>query len=150
MGATLAGPSHHLRVADEHIIPAYEALAQATAGLREMASSFCDGPDTAALLRLREGFHAAMDAWQSSQHIRFGPVEFLMRNHRYELWPDKRGAVGKHLRRLLAAQDWAALEPERFAAGSVAVRGLRAPSGHVLLGREWQHGRGEPPYRKPR
>jgi len=125
-GARGAEPPNYPRIADEHIIPAYEVLAQATAGLNEQATAFCTRPDAAALRSLREHFHDAMDAWQSIQHIRFGPVEFLMRNYRYELWPDKRGTVGKHLRRLLAAQDPAALDPERFAAGSVAVQGFSA------------------------
>jgi hypothetical protein len=42
------------------------------------------------------------------------------------MWPDKRGSVGKHLRRLLASGDYARLEPERFASGSVAVQGFSA------------------------
>jgi len=125
-GSRGAEPQHYLRIADEHIIPGYEVLAQATAGLNEQAAVFCTRPDAPALQSLREHFHDAMDAWQSIQDIRFGPVEFLMRNYRYELWPDKRGTVGKHLRRLLAARDPAALEPERFAVGSVAEQGFSA------------------------
>jgi len=116
----------NLRVADRHIIPAYTALAESIGELDRSAAAFCENPDAEGLAKLREGFHLSMDAWRAIQHIRFGPVEFLLRYNRFELWPDKRGSVTKHLARLLASADPAALEPERFAAGSVAVQGFGA------------------------
>ncbi len=119
-------PQHILRVADEHILPAFQARAQTTAALSKQATVFCEQPDAAALQGLHERFHGAMDAWQSIQHIRFGPVGTLMRSYRYQFWPDKRGTVGKHLRRLLAAEDENALKPERFASASVAIQGFSA------------------------
>ena len=126
IGAQAEEPGTSLTVADHHIIPRYERLAESTGGLSDQAEAFCTGLDADALERLRSGFHEAMDDWQGIQHIRFGPVEFLFRYSRYELWPDKRGSVGKHLERLLAAADSEALEPGPFAEGSVAVQGFSA------------------------
>jgi predicted lipoprotein len=117
---------YNLRTADEHIIPGYQALARSTSDLDRRAATFCEAPTGGGLAALRESFHQAMDAWQSIQHIRFGPVELLLRSYRYQMWPDKRGTVAKHLRRLLASKNRSDLEAGRFAKGSVAVQGLSA------------------------
>lgn len=124
--AQIDAAAANLQVADKHVIPAYSLLAKAAAELEHKAQVFCAQPDEASLDELREGFHQAMDAWQGIQHIRFGPVEFLLRYNRYELWPDKRGSVTKHLARLLADRDSVVLDPERFASASVAVQGFSA------------------------
>ncbi|MEE4379876.1 MAG: imelysin family protein [Candidatus Competibacteraceae bacterium] len=115
-----------LRTADHYIIPAYQLLAESTGQLQDQAQAFCETPSDQTLQSLRAAFNDAMDDWQSIQHIRFGPVEFLLRGPRFQLWPDKRGSVGKHLARLLESADPAALEPRRFARGSVAVQGFSA------------------------
>jgi hypothetical protein len=114
------------QTADRLIIPAYRQLETASVLLRDRTESFCKAPDETALEGLKSAFGRTMEAWQSVQHIRFGPVEYLMRGPRFQLWPDKRGSVSKHLSRLLASADRSALEPERFAQGSVAVQGLGA------------------------
>jgi len=134
-----------LAVADNHLIPRYQRLAASTGELGARAEAFCAAVDAEGLEGLRDGFHQAMDAWQGIQHIRFGPVEFLFRYSRYELWPDKRGSVGKHLARLLDAADPAALAPGRFAQASVAVQGFSALE-HLLFGDDAEPGAfaGEP------
>jgi predicted lipoprotein len=118
--------AYNLRTADEHIIPGYRELARTTSAFDQQAATFCETPTHKNLEAVRESFHTTMDAWQSIQHIRFGPVELLLRSYRYQMWPDKRGTVAKHLRRVLASSDPVDLEPERFAKGSVAVQGLSA------------------------
>jgi predicted lipoprotein len=115
-----------LQIADQHIIPAYDKLAVSTALLQDKAKAFCAAPAAEALEAMRTAFHQAMDDWQAIQHIRFGPVEYLLRGPRFQLWPDTRGAVGKHLAQLLASTDPSALESLRFARGSVAVQGFSA------------------------
>lgn len=118
--------AHNLRVVKQHIIPAYEQLAVVAAAMNKQAESFCKNPDAQGLQQLREAFHQSMDAWQSIQHIRFGPIEFVLRMNRLQLWPDKRGSVSKHLRKLLAGKDTSALKAERFTKASVAIQGFSA------------------------
>lgn len=120
------GTVHNLRAVDSHIVPGYQALGSSTTRISQAADAFCAAPDADGLDRLRQAYRDGMGDWQSIQHIRFGPIEYLTRAHRYQLWPDKRGTVRKHLDRLLAAQDSAALELDTFAGGSVAVQGFSA------------------------
>ena len=112
-------------VAERHIVPGYAALAAATAALDDAATRHCvaDGPTHKAL---HAAYRDAFLAWQDVQHVRIGPIVAFGRDFRFQLWPDKRGSVGKHLAQLMAERDPAALEPERFAAGSVAVQGFGA------------------------
>lgn len=110
----------------EHIRPAYARLAKTTAALERQVDRFCAAPDAAGLAVVRDFFAPAFLAWQGAQHMRFGPVQLFMRDFRFQLWPDKRGSVGRHLDRLIAEDDPAALEGQRFTAGSVAVQGFSA------------------------
>jgi predicted lipoprotein len=124
--AQAAQEAPYLRVADEHILPAYRALADHTSALQREAVAFCQAPAAEPLHALRQGFHAALDYWQAIEHVRFGPVEFQQRRYRFALWPDKRGAVGKHLAQLLEKRDTTALAPDPFARTSIAVQGFSA------------------------
>ena len=117
---------HNVRAVKEHIIPAYAEFARTIHGMAVDAASFCDQPNEQNLQQLQQDFQHSMDAWQGIQHIRFGPIEFVLRMNRIQLWPDKRSSVSKHLDKLLSSQDPAALETERFATGSVAVQGFSA------------------------
>jgi len=116
------------RVTTGHIQPVYARLAKHTAELQVAARDFCAQPSTASLASTQQAFAPAYLAWQGAQHIHFGPVQLFMREYRYDLWPDKRGTVGKHLVRLMAdvGKDPAVLEPEAFANGTVAVQGFSA------------------------
>lgn len=124
--ATPSDTELNLAVTDQHIIPAYQTLANQTKSLRAKADTFCAAPAPSTFQPLHSAFKDALNAYQGVQHIRFGPIKFLLREHRYQLWPDKRSTVSKHLARLLAAKDPGALEPESFAQGSVAVQGFSA------------------------
>jgi uncharacterized protein len=110
----------------QHILPAYQRLSDSTAKLHSVSQEYCKAPEAADSAALRHAYLDAMGDWQSVQHIRFGPVEFLLRYHRIQLWPDKRGSVGKHLSRLLASKDTAALQPDAFAHDSAAIQGFSA------------------------
>ena len=114
----------NLAAVDEHMVPRYQRLAEATVELKGRVKGLCEAPDDRGLDRAREGFHTSMDAWQGIQHIRFGPVEMYLRHHRFQLWPDKHNTGSKQLRGLLAEEQPAVLEPERFRSLSVAVQGL--------------------------
>lgn len=109
-----------------HVVPGYEALAVSTEALRRDGTAFCETPDETSLEVLRGSYHRAMDDWMAIQHIRFGPVETLMRGFRIQFWPDKSNALGKQLNKLLAERDREALEPRRFRRASAALQGLPA------------------------
>lgn len=109
-----------------HIVPRYQAFATAAEALADEADRACASRPAAALEPLKDAFVTAMDSWQSVQHIRFGPVEFFSRASRIAFWPDPRNTVGRQLEELLAKRDAAALAPETFAKGSVAVQGFPA------------------------
>ena len=125
----------NLGLADQHVIPRYEALSEATTALDREAAAFCAAPRAAGLDGLRGRFRDALAAWIGVQHLRFGPVQFLLRYDRFAFWPDKRNTGGRHLSKLLAARDPAALEPQAFARGSVAVQGLTALE-RLLFGKD--------------
>ena len=114
-------------VADHHVIPAYQRLDASTATLGQAVRQHCAdqralAPDAA----LRAAYAEAFLAWQGIQHLRFGPIQVLSRDFRMQLWPDKRGSIAKHLRRLLAQREPARLQPDAFADGSAAVQGFGA------------------------
>lgn len=126
---------------DSQVIPAYAAFAAETAALREETAAACGPQDPERAVRLRAAYHRAADAWQRVQHLRFGPAEFFLRARRIAFWPDPRNRVGTQLRELLQSEDEAAITPEAFAAGSVAVQGL--PALELLLFGEGGGGEGE-------
>ena len=72
-----------------------------------------------------------MAAWMEVEHLRFGPIETLMRGHRLYFWPQARGKVAAAVRRLIAAGDKAAVRPSRISQANVAIQGLLAAE--VLL-----------------
>ena len=112
-------------IAEQHVLPVYRALAQQTAQLQRSAEDYCASPSPQGLQLLHDHFRDAFLAWQGAQHLRFGPVQYLLREHRFAFWPDKRGSVGKHLAQLL--QDPAlATDDFDISQKSVAVQGFSA------------------------
>ncbi|MCB1860095.1 MAG: imelysin family protein [Gammaproteobacteria bacterium] len=112
-------------IADRHIMPAYQQLAAETAALESAAVSFCAAPSANDLQELQQRYRSAFLAWQGTQHLRFGPVQYLMREHRFAFWPDNRGAVGRHLSQLI--EDPALLQADfDISQKSVAVQGFSA------------------------
>lgn len=110
---------------EHHVLPRYEAFADAAAALAASLDAACaDGRPTAQ--ETAAAYHGAMDAWMGVQHLRFGPSELFLRGERIAFWPDTRNTTGRHLAQVLAEHDAAKLQPEIFAAGSVAVQGFPA------------------------
>lgn len=100
--------------AQRHILPAYETLARATDAFAASAENGC-----ADVARLRRDYAAAALAWQSAQHLRFGPADWFDRAARFEFWPDTRNVVGRQLADILAKREL----PDAKTA-SIAVQGL--------------------------
>ena len=115
----LAGPAlaDFPETVQDHILPGYQAFADATAALSAKATQDCTAP------ALQPEFHAAYDAWVGVQHLRFGPVEQDGLGLSIAFWPDPKGSGAKAQMGLLIG-DPAALTPESFADQSVAARGL--------------------------
>ena len=114
---------------DGHILPAYLTLAEAGEQLSERVDDFCATPE--AMNEVRAAWHNAMDAWQSVQHIRFGPVSYFNWQYRLQYWPDERATGQRQLTALLAEEDPAILDEAVFADQSVGVQGL--PALEILL-----------------
>jgi len=113
-------------VATDHILEGYEHLLKSTAALQQDATEYCGNQGKQDLSRLKTAYLQAMYDWQSIQHIRFGPVDFLLRHYRFQTWPDKRGAVSRHLGQLIETGDESILDADKFAQGSTAVQGFSA------------------------
>lgn len=108
----------------EHVLPRYATLVATTEQLAESARILCDGREESKLARVRESFHNAMDAWMGVQHLRFDPIEYLSRKHRFYFWPEARGKVANSVREYLAAIESAS--PADFGKTNVAVQGFLA------------------------
>lgn len=111
---------------ENHVIPRYQDLAAAMAGLDETARRYCEAPGADTLEALREAFAASLDGWMGVQHLHFGPVELFMRSYRFYFWPQGRGKIGKAIGEVLAAADPGELQEERFRNSSTAIQGLPA------------------------
>lgn len=119
-------PAANRAVVDEHIIPGYRHLVEATSELERHSREFCAAPDESGLADLRAEFQRTMDAWMAIQHVRFGPVELYLRYNRFQLWPDKHNTAERQLGKALAEQDIAQLADDKFPYASVALQGLSA------------------------
>lgn len=111
---------------EKHILPRYEALVTATAGLNAAAKAFCTAPATKPVTDLQAAFGQTMDAWQDIQHVRFGPIDWFFRSQRFAFWPDPRNTIGKQMAELLSKHQSGSVDPELLAKGSVATQGLPA------------------------
>jgi uncharacterized protein len=89
-------------IAEQHVLPGYQQLAVNTKTLDVVANHYCVERNAANFQSLYLANKDAFLAWQSVQHLRFGPVQFLARDSRFQLWPDQRGVVRKHLKKLMA------------------------------------------------
>ena len=95
-------------VLDQHIMPRFEALAQSTQHLAQVAQEECTPSSEA----LRTGFGDAFDAWINVSHLRFGPTEVDERAFALAFWPDSRGATPRSLTALIADQ-WRIADDDR-------------------------------------
>ncbi len=101
------------------IVPGYQAFAEATAHLSDLAAVGCT--DQAAL---RSGWNAAFDAWLEVAHFRMGPSEVDGRALAIAFWPDPKGSGAKAQAALMASGSDKPLDPATFHEQSVAARGL--------------------------
>lgn len=112
--------------AKAEILPTYKGFKDVTAHLPAALKDLCASPTESNLRLARSAFTGAVEYWARAQFITYGPIGDHQRASRIEYWPDKRNVVGRQLEEVLAKQDPAALEPQRFATTSVGVQGLPA------------------------
>ncbi|PIE14881.1 MAG: signal peptidase [Rhodobacterales bacterium] len=107
-------------VIDDHILKNTAAFAQSAADLARTANKDCT-PDG-----MKAAYHQAFDAWVRASHIRFGPIESNGEGLAIAYWPDKKGLIPKHLKRVINAKDPVVYDAKLFAGYSVATRGFFA------------------------
>lgn len=114
------------QILEAHILPGYAELARATESLHMATEAYCaDAQGTQEDVQL--AFGDAMGAWQSIQHIRFGPISEDDRHFRLEFWPDTRNKTGKALASLKQdMENGQTIDAERIAQTSVAAQGFPA------------------------
>ncbi|MEL6610152.1 MAG: imelysin family protein [Pseudomonadota bacterium] len=106
----------------QHILPGFTVLEQETAKLAATAGANC----TPEAPELREGYHAAFDAWVAVSHLRFGPSEQDDRAFALAFWPDPRGSTPGTLAGLIRSADPVVETSEGFQQVSIAGRGFYA------------------------
>lgn len=113
-------------IIDKFAIPHFETLLDSSKQLLTQSMDLCNSGSDESFTKTKEQYHQTMDAWQQVQILRTGPQEFLMRNFRIQMWPDRSNAGAKQIRKLLAEKDPTLLAPEKFRRSSTAVQGLPA------------------------
>jgi predicted lipoprotein len=114
------------RVVHDTIIPAYERLDVTSAALARTTQSYCTDSDIPSRLTVEAAFASTVNAWAAVDFLRFGPMAEDGRYERFAFFPDVHGTGARQLRRFLASEDQALLEPGALAAQSAAVQGLPA------------------------
>ncbi len=113
------------KIGHQHILPGYQKFAVDAVQLDISAKKYCEQPDEDKLNSLRAINRQTFLTWQAVQHLRFGPVQFLSRDSRIHFWPDQRGVIAKHYKKLL---EEVLLNEEKFdiSEKSIALQGLSA------------------------
>ncbi|MEY8800374.1 imelysin family protein [Leisingera sp. XS_AS12] len=122
LAAPAAASELTTHITDQHILPAFQALAQSSSALAQTAQKECDAqsPD------LRAAFGEAFDSWIAASHYRFGPTETDNRAFALAFWPDSRGKTPKALAKLIHKEDATVSDPDSFASYTIAARGFYA------------------------
>lgn len=110
--------------ADEVILPAYEALADAARTLDTAAGAFCGGDGDAAALR--SAFAETFLAWQRASLIQVGPVMAAEGPMRFQLWPDPKDFSRRAVRMALTAEDPLLVAEGALVGRSIALTNLTA------------------------
>ncbi|KAA0677292.1 hypothetical protein DS843_24075 [Roseomonas genomospecies 6] len=107
-----------------HILPRFDALADAAGVYAERLGRFAAAPTADGLEGCRAAHRAVYDAWAGAQHLRVGPLSTELRADRIAFWPERAGVVQRQILAMLKARDPKLLEPGGLARQSAAVQGL--------------------------
>ena len=122
----------------DYIVPAYAGSCDARqrAGLTASSRTFATSPTTRPATRLAAAFADTIRAWAGVDFLRFGPMAQEGRYERFAFLPDVHGTGARQIRRFLASEDEALLEPGALAGQSAAVQGLPALESLLYSGDE--------------
>ncbi|MGY8868907.1 MAG: imelysin family protein [Pseudomonadales bacterium] len=129
--ASLQAPSeeqwHTLNnaIIEQHVLPRYQRLTDNSAAMSQQLERLCATPNIDNLSAAQTSFKAAQASWQGVQHIQFGPVTMLMRNHSLQYWPDKKNTGAKQLKTILKTTDQT-FDDEFFRSASISLKGFPA------------------------
>lgn len=110
--------------ADAFILPAYEAQADASAGLAGALQAHCDGAGD--LAEAKAAFADTFLAWQRAAIVGVGLIAEAEGPARVQFWPDPKGFARRAVRGALNAEDSALTAPGGLAGRSIALTNLTA------------------------
>ncbi|MFC5069323.1 imelysin family protein [Flaviflagellibacter deserti] len=113
-----------VRIAEQFVVPRYEALAARFLTQNEAWKTYCGKPDDRGFEQLGVQFREAAEAWAAVELVRYGPISEDFRYERIAYWPERKNDVARGLARLLSSND--ALTEDSMYDRSVAVQGMSA------------------------
>lgn len=113
-------------VVEQWLLPRYDALRLAAKAQQQAWDSFCTRPSVEGVAELKTRFAAVSDGWAAVEFITFGPVMLSLRPDRFNLFPERRNAVGRSVAEIIADDTDERLQPDHFFRLSAAVQGLPA------------------------
>lgn len=113
-------------VVESWLLPRYDTLLAGAKAQQAAWDAFCKAPSVEGVKELKARFAAVSDAWAAVEFITFGPAMLSLRPDRFNLFPERRNAVGRSVAELVADPTDERLQPARFFRLSAAAQGLPA------------------------
>jgi predicted lipoprotein len=88
------------------IAPGYEQLKNQAGNIKFSKDQCISGQSERALEEMRHYWRTTMDAWQSVQWIKFGPITEDSREWQIQFWPDQKNIIGRKVNALLGLQQY--------------------------------------------
>jgi len=123
LSATAAPADMARQLADDFIVPRFQAVASAAHEQEAAWTQFCANPKRGNVESLRQAYGKLADAWSDVEFMHIGPAAVALRQERFNWWLDRTNAREKSFTAMMAAKP-EDLVPEKLAAGSVAGQGL--------------------------
>ncbi|QIB36018.1 imelysin family protein [Ancylobacter pratisalsi] len=113
-------------VVEQWLLPRYDKLAADAQAQLVAWEGFCKAPSKEGVKELKARFDALSLDWSGVEFITFGPVMLSLRADRFNLFPERRNAVGRSVAELISDETDERLQPKRFFRLSAAAQGLPA------------------------
>lgn len=126
IGRAHAAPVSAPEIVESWLLPRYDTLLASAKAQQEAWEAFCAAPSQEGVATLKARFAAVSEGWSAVEFITFGPVMLSLRPDRFNLFPERRNAVGRSVAELLADPTDERLQPQRFFRLSAAAQGLPA------------------------
>ena len=126
IGRAHAAPVSAPEIVQSWLLPRYDTLLASAKAQQAAWDDFCKAPSAQGVKELKARFQAVSEGWSSVEFITFGPVMLSLRPDRFNLFPERRNAVGRSVAELLADPTDERLQPQRFFRLSAAAQGLPA------------------------